>query len=229
MKLPKLRLALLSCCFATLSPAEPAEVPPSTREATEWCDIWIAQADQAGLPRVLLIGDSITRGYYPEVANRLSGKAAVARLATSAFLSDPMFLKEVTLMLDSMSFDVIQFNNGMHGWQHGEDEYRQAFPEFLATIRKHAPHAKLIWANTTPLKESSPAKPSEVRPSDERIAAPNAIAAEFVTAQKIPTDDLNGLMAGHPEYHSDNIHFNDRGIALQADQVAAEIEKLLKP
>jgi hypothetical protein len=36
-------------------------------------------------------------------------------------------------------------------------------------------------------------------------------------------------MAGHPEYHSDNIHFNDRGIALQADQVAAEIEKLLKP
>jgi lysophospholipase L1-like esterase len=35
-------------------------------------------------------------------------------------------------------------------------------------------------------------------------------------------------MAGHPEYHSDNIHFNEQGIALQADQVAAAIEQVLK-
>jgi hypothetical protein len=35
-------------------------------------------------------------------------------------------------------------------------------------------------------------------------------------------------MRGHPEYHSDNVHFNDQGIAIQAAQVAAEIEPLLK-
>ncbi len=188
----------------------------------------MTQADQAGLPRVLLLGDSITRAYNAEVENRLAGKAYVARLATSAFLSDPMFLQEVALMLDNVKFDVIHFNNGLHGWQHSEEEYRAAFPKLLALLQKHAPHAKLIWATTTALKESTPAKPGEVRATNERIAARNAIARQFMDAQHIPIDDLHKLMAGHPEYHSDNFHFNDQGIKLQADQVATEIQKLLK-
>jgi lysophospholipase L1-like esterase len=223
-----IKLILSVLCFASISLAAPTAVSPASRESFEWCDIWIAQADQARLPRVLLLGDSITRAYDPAVEQRLAGKAYVARLATSAFLSDPMLLKQVEMLLDSMKFDVIHFNNGMHGWQHSEAEYRQAFPEFLATIQKHAPHAKLIWATTTPLRVSTPINPGEAQPSDERIAARNAIAREFVAAQNIAIDDLNALMAGHPEYHSDNIHFNEQGIALQADQVAAAIEKVLK-
>jgi len=221
-------LPLWACCLASLAPAAPAEVSPSAREATEWCDIWIPHADQSGLPRVLLIGDSITRGYYPEVEKRLAGKAYVAQLATSAFLSDPMLLQEVGLMLDGMKVDVIHFNNGLHGWQHSEEEYRKAFPEFVATIRKHAPHAQLIWATTTALKENTSLRPGEGPSSDSRIAARNAIAAQFVKAYDIPVDDLNSLVAGHPEYYSDGAHFTARGIALQADQAAAEIEKLIK-
>src|SRR5690349_15909760 len=57
-------------------------VPPA-REAIEWCDIWISHANETNLPRVLLIGDSIARDYYPEVEKQLAGKAFVARLATS--------------------------------------------------------------------------------------------------------------------------------------------------
>jgi len=49
-----------------------------------------------------------------------------------------------------------------------------------------------------------------------RIAARNTIAAEIVTAQKIPTNDLNAPLRGHPEYHSDNVHFNNQGIQIQA-------------
>jgi hypothetical protein len=228
MKPPIITLTILVLSFASISSAVPNDLWPSARESTEWCDIWIPQADQAGLPRVLLLGDSITRAYDPAVEQRLAGKAYVARLATSAFLSDPMLLKQVEMMLDSMKFDVIHFNNGMHGWQHSEDQYRQAFPEFLATIQRHAPHARLIWATTTSLKVSPPVKPGDAQAADERIAVRNAIARKFVTAQNIPIDDLNALMAGHPEYHSDNIHFNEQGIALQANQVAGEIEKLLK-
>ena len=62
-----------------------------------------------------------------------------------------------------------------------------------------------------------------------RIAARNAIAQKIVEAQGIPVDDLNTPMRGHPELHSDNVHFNDQGVALQAAQVAAQIEKQLKP
>jgi len=59
---------------------EQANVP---REHIEWCDIWVPFANVERRPRVLLIGDSISRQYYPAVAQALEGVAAVARLATS--------------------------------------------------------------------------------------------------------------------------------------------------
>lgn len=210
--------------------AQPANYPPPARESIEWCDIWISHANETNLPRVLLIGDSITRAYYPQVEMRLEGKAYVGRLASSAFISDPILLKQIEMVLGEYKFDVIHFNNGMHGWQHSEKEYEQAFPKFLKTIQKYAPDAKLIWADTTPLKVSpNLAADNQTQAADERIAARNNIALKFVRAQGIPSDDLNTPMRGHPELHSDNVHFNDQGIALQAVQVAAQIEKLLKP
>jgi hypothetical protein len=200
------------------------------REAIEWCDIWISHANETKLPRVLLIGDSIARDYYPEVEKRLAGKAFVARLATSRFVSDPVLLKEIELVLEGSKFDVVVFNNGMHGWQHSEAEYRKAFPKFIKTIRAHAPKAKLIWATTTPLRDGKDVTyDTKAEYSDERIAARNALAAEIVTAQKIPIVDLNAAVRGNPEFHSDNVHFNGKGVQVLAAQVGAAIEKLLPP
>ncbi len=48
-----------------------------------------------------------------------------------------------------------------------------------------------------------------------------------MTAQKIPIDDLNAAVRGHPGYHSDNVHFNSQGVQIQAAQVSAQVEKLL--
>ena len=219
------------------------DYPLSGRERIEWCDIWIPDANAAKLPRVLLLGDSITRGYSTAVEKRLADKAYVARLATSAFISDPSLLDEIALVLDHNHFDVIQFNNGMHGWSHSEAEYRQAFPSFLAAIRQHAPQAKLIWASTTwiaPAPEPAAAvdasatdkgklmvKADLTTASNERIRARNAIAREYVDAAKIPVDDLYALTENQPEYHqgSGSVHFNAKGIAAQADQVAAIVAR----
>lgn len=220
---------VLMAGLATRAGAQPSDIPPSARESIEWCDIWISHANETNLPRVLLIGDSITRAYYPEVEKHLAGKAYVARLATSRFIGDPVLLQEIALVLDNTKFDIIHFNNGMHGWQHSEREYGDAFPKFLATIKAHAPNAQLIWASTTTLKVSPDLPPGDqTQSSDERIARRNALALGYVTAEGLDVDDLNSLVKGHPEYHSDNVHFNDQGIALQAAQVAAHIEKLLK-
>lgn len=225
--------ALLLLCLALplagdLLTAEANAAPPS-RESIEWCDIWISHANQTNLPRVLLIGDSIVRDYYPEVEKHLAGKAFVARLSTSRFIGDRVLLKEIELVLDGTKFDVIQFNNGMHGWQHTEAEYRKAFPKLIKTIRSHAPKARLIWATTTPLRDGKGVtSDTNAKYSDERIAARNAIAAGFVSAQNIPTDDLNAAMQGHPEYHSDNVHFNGQGIQIQAAQVSATVAKFLQ-
>src|SRR5580765_7620974 len=190
---------------------------PPARESIEWCDIWISHANETNLPRVLLIGDSIAREYYPEVEKRLAGKAFVARLATSRFVADPVLLKEIELVLDQTKFDVIHFNNGMHGWQHSEAEYREAFSKFIKAIRTHAPKAKLIWATTTPLRDGKGVTyDTKAEYSDDRIAARNAIAAEIVASQNIPTVDLNTAVRGHPEYHSDNVHFNGQGVQILA-------------
>ena len=143
-------LLLIVATSAFWSCGKAAEFPPSAKESIEWCDIWISHANETNLPRVLLIGDSITRAYYPEVEKQLAGKAYVGRLSSSAFISDPALLKQIEMVLKEYKFDVIHFNNGMHGWQHSEIEYEQAFPKFLKAIQKYAPHAKLIWANTTP-------------------------------------------------------------------------------
>jgi lysophospholipase L1-like esterase len=191
-------LSLAVLCAIKIAGAEPDAALPS-RESIEWCDIWISHANETNLPRVLLIGDSIARDYYPEVAKRLAGKAFVARLATSRFIADPVLLKEIELVLDQAKFDVIHFNNGMHGWQHSEAAYRQAFPKFLETIRSHAPQARLIWAATySAARWQRSHGRHEGEYSDERIGARNAIAAEIVTAQKIPANDLNAPMRGHP-------------------------------
>jgi hypothetical protein len=231
MNMTKIILPIISIIgFTLLADAKPAAYPPAARESIEWCDIWISHANETNLPRVLLIGDSITRAYYPDVEKNLEGKAYVGRLASSAFISDPALLKQIEMVLRQYKFDVIHFNNGMHGWQHSEKEYEQAFPKFLKTIRKYAPNAKLIWANTTTLKVS-PKLPADnqTQATDERIAARNAIALKFIQPAGIDVDDLNSLTSGHPELHIDNIHFSEQGCALQAAQVAAHIEKQLNP
>jgi lysophospholipase L1-like esterase len=177
-----------------------------------------------------LIGDSIARDYYPEVEKLLAGKAFVAPLATSRFVADPVLLKETGLVLDGTQFDVVQFNNGMHGWQHNGTEYQAAFPALIQSIRAHAPNAKLVWATTTPLRDGkSVTYDTKAEYSDERIAARNAIAAEVVAGEKIPTVDLNETARGHPELHSDNVHFNGQGSQILAARICTAITKLLPP
>src|SRR5215475_6988383 len=176
MKYLLLTVSLATELASTTLRADPNPTPPS-REAIEWCDIWISHANETNLPRVLLIGDSITRDYYHEVEKRLAGKAFVGRLATSRFASDPVLLKEIELVLDGTKFDVIQFNNGMHGWQHSEVEYREAFPKVIKTIRAHAPKARLIWATTTPLRDGKGVTgDTKAEYSDDRISARNTLA-----------------------------------------------------
>src|SRR3954467_683419 len=174
----------VSCGFGVAAAGSDAALP--SRESIEWCDIWISHANETNLPRVLLIGDSIARDYYPEVEKRLAGKAFVGRLATSRFVADLVLLKEIETVLSGTKFDVIQFNNGMHGWQHSEEEYRKAFPKLIKTIRAHAPNATVLWATTTPLRNGKDVTgDKKVEYSDDRIAARNTIVAEFLAKNKI--------------------------------------------
>ncbi len=208
-----------------VAPGRPAErVVP--REETEWCNIWVAHADKHDLPRVLLIGDSIAVGYFPEVEKRLAGRVYVARLATSRCVGDPVLWAEVSLVLGASKFAVIHFNNGLHGIPGvSEREYGKSLPELVAQLRRLAPEAKLVWASSTPRRVKG--EPTSFDPRNENVRERNRLAAALMAAEGIPINDLYALGAAHPEYFRDAVHYNATGRAAQGMQVAEAIARWL--
>src|ERR1700733_2980457 len=91
---PRLIFTLVTVAMIT-DLASASDYPAASRESIEWCDIWISHANETNLPRVLLIGDSISRDYYARVEKLLSGKAYVGRLSSSAFIADPVLIQQV--------------------------------------------------------------------------------------------------------------------------------------
>lgn len=198
----------------------------SATEQIEWTYSDKTVTPNPALPNVLLVGDSITRAYYPAVAEDLAGKANCYYFATSTSIGDERLAPQLAeyFKMIHVRFDVVHFNNGMHGWGYTEQEYRRYFPEMLAAVHAGAPTAKLVWAMTTPVR-----KDKADGATNARIDARNAIAQQIMTQKKIPIDDQHALMLGHQDLHADDVHFNAEGSRIQAAQVADSIMKLIPP
>jgi len=195
-------------------------------ERIEWSDIWVVNANIDDLPRVLLVGDSIVRGYFATVEKELNGAADCARYATSKFLGNPGYLAELELLLKEYRFDVVHINNGLHGWAYTEQQYGDSIPKLLAMIQKQAPGAALIWATTTPVRNRDDL--SRLSDRTERVRERNRIALEILKKRGVPVDDLCGLVENRPDFYAgDGTHFNEKGRAAQGKQVAETIRKFL--
>jgi lysophospholipase L1-like esterase len=218
-------IAVAALLFVTAS--TPAADPPRiVRENIEWLDVWVPGNNVKDQRRVLLIGDSITRGYYTTVEDKLKGKAAVSRLTTSKSLGDPALLDEVKLVLGQAKFDVVHFNNGMHGWGYTEEEYAKALPDLVVAIRKGAPGAQLIWATTTPVRVSE--KVDQLDPKTDRVKVRNKAAADVMKKEMIQTNDLFSLVVEKPDWFSqDGVHLNAKGSTAMGEQVATSVLNLL--
>lgn len=205
-------------------------VPESNiiREDIEWLDVWLPHSNEHDLPHILLIGNSITRDYYPKVETQLNNKAYVGRLSTSKSIGDPALLSEVALILSYDNYEIIHFNNGMHGWGYTEDEYEKCFPDLIRTIKEHAPDAKLIWASTTPVRMGDGM--AEFDPKTERVRVRNQIAEKEVKNHDIIINDLFGFVEHHPEYYAggDGTHLVAEGVTAMSEQVASVILKVLE-
>src|SRR5215471_3804162 len=170
-------------------------------EKIEWTYTDRPETPDAKLPNLLLVGDSITRAYYKATAEQLKGKANVYYFATSASVGDERLAPQLAeyFRMIGVRFDVVHFNNGMHGWGYTEDEYRKYFPEFVAAVRLGAPGGRLLWATTTPVR-----KDKVDGATNARIDARNAIAAEVIAKDGIPVDDQHELMMRHQDQHFDD-------------------------
>jgi|694.fasta_scaffold135699_2 hypothetical protein len=196
------------------------------RERIEWIDIWVTDADKEDLPKVLFVGDSITRGYFGGAEKHLAGKASCARLTTSKCVSDPTFNGDLQLLLKQYKFSVIHFNNGLHGWGYTEEQYRDGLVKTVMAIKQHAGDAKLIWTTTTPMRKKDDL---QVFADDtSRVKVRNILAAEVMKDHAAATDDLFQLVEAHAEWQStDGVHFNAMGNEAMAKQVAESVLKHL--
>lgn len=215
-------LAGLVVCSSLCNAQEPK------LESIEWSDVWVVNADKTEEVRVLLVGDSIVKGYYGSVEKALPENTSCARYATSLFLSNPDYLAEITLLLNRYHFDVIHINNGLHGWDYSEKEYKNGLQKLVAALKQYAPKATLIWCMTTPLRASQDISRIDSKRND-RVIERNRIAAEIMKENKIPVNDLYAAMIDHPEYFSDDgVHYNNKGRGIQGKQIGSMIETYLR-
>ena len=183
-----------------------------------------------GIPKVLLIGDSISCQYTPYVIKQLHGKAIVKHHKGNA---GPTMrgVAHIDTWLGTTEWDVIHFNWGlwdMYGWRYMEvDRSPKAYEERLETLvlRLKKTGAKLIWATTTPIcPKAERTGGITLTPEIEKTYLD---AAERVMKKHgIQVNDLHSFTkARRNEFAlADNdVHFNTEGRKEHAKQVAKHI------
>ena len=182
------------------------------------------------LPRVLLIGDSMLGGYGDEVVALLKGKANVDRWTTPRFVGDTL-CEQLKTVVAGIPYTVIHFNEaGLHSLSSDRvpiGQYGIRMEIFLRTMKKVAPKARLIWANTTPVTIKG--KPGVLNDTLTSVVVEhNTATAPFVKAYGIATDDLYSLMMNHLDLaKGDQWHWNTEGRSVMAKAVVASILKQL--
>ncbi len=197
--------------------------------------------DDASLPRVLLLGDSISIGYTVSVRELLKGKANVHRAMENCGPTT-RGLERLERWLGDKKWNLIHFNFGLHDLKYINEKgglvdpskgrkqvppaaYAKNLREIVARLKKTG--ATLIWRTTTPVPEGSNGR----IPGD--AVKYNAIALEIMKessgGHEIFIDDLYRF--SHPRLaeiqRKANVHFTPEGSKRLAGQVARAIEENL--
>ncbi len=196
-------------------------------------------ADTPAMPRVLLIGDSISIGYTKPTRQLLAGKAEVHRVPGNAGHTG-MGLAGLPKWLDEKhgKWDVIHFNWGL--WDlcyrnpqskvqghrdkvngkltHTPEQYAANLEQIVTRLEQTG--AKLIFATTTPVPKGEAGR----KVGDD--AKYNAVALDVMKRHGVRINDLHAVMSPHMKQHQvgpGNVHFTPEGSKLLAEHVAAGI------
>jgi len=199
--------------------------------------------DDPKLPRVLIIGDSISIGYTVPVRQLLKNKANVHRIPVNGEYS-AFGLAHIKEWLGDGKWDIIYFNWGI--WDThlldssgaiitNEDAYigsakiRTTIAEYQENLNKlidimESTGAKLIWASSTPIT-------SRKGKRLEDIGNYNKAAAEVMHSRHVPIDDLHSLIEPHLSemQGEDGCHFTPQGYDYLGKRAAEAISSALSP
>ncbi|MGC3969727.1 MAG: SGNH/GDSL hydrolase family protein [Pirellulales bacterium] len=209
---------------------------------SEAADPIVSSTGGESLPKVLILGDSISIGYTPVVRRLLEGKAEVSRPKTNCG-ETRMGLKGIDSWLGDGRWDVIHFNWGLWDLCYRNPEAKtpgkrdkvngkQSVPpeEYEANLEKLVERmkqtgARLVWASTTSVPEGETGRivGDEVRY--------NAVAERVMKKHGVLIDDLHALTKTFgPELFAKpaDVHFKSQGNAKLGEQVSASILQALK-
>lgn len=195
-------------------------------ENTEWAHTWIVNTNDTILPKVLLIGDSHVERYYRVVAEKLGDKVSCSKFTTSKSLGDPVLIKQLESVLMISNFDVILFNNGLHGADYPIEDYSKYVPVVYEMLRKNAGKS-VILVNSTAIREKD--NISKLAKRNQQIVERNEFLFDFAETNNIALVDFYSETVNNLDYYSsDGIHFNIVGVNLEAELVTRKINELIE-
>ena len=198
----------------------------SINEDIEWSHTWVVSTNKYDLPKVLIIGDSHVERYYQNVTDKLINKAYCNKFTTSRSLGDPILIDQLRAVFNAYKFDIICFNNGLHGVDYTVKQYSNYIPEVYNLFKKNNSNIKLIWVNITARRV--PKNLTDFDKYNTGIINRNKAIADFTKAKQIPLIDFYSLSINHMDYYEpDGIHFNPNGVADEANTVTLEILKAI--
>ncbi|MDP6524991.1 MAG: SGNH/GDSL hydrolase family protein [Kiritimatiellia bacterium] len=235
--LPAFRFAI-ACVIAL--PLSLFSAPENTRKSAKQKRPQPAFAkviDKPNLPRVLLIGDSISMGYTADVRKLMEGKANVHRPPTNCGPTTKG-LVEIDQWLGEGKWDVIHFNWGLHdlkymsakggladvksGKQQVEiGQYERNLDQLVVRLKKTG--ARLIWRNTTPVP---PGAKGRVVGDAKRY---NDVALKVMKKHQVAVQDMHAFVLPRMKelMRTANVHFTPEGSRKLAETVVGEVDKAL--
>jgi predicted nucleic-acid-binding protein len=193
------------------------------KEEIEWLRIWCEDTHK-DLPRVALIGDSITEQVFEGVKKELQGVALVDYLATSYSLDSEIYLTVVKKFVEDSDYAVVHYNYGLHAHGVDAETYARRCKEVLSHILTRT---KGVVATSTvvfdeSLEQENPHWKESVAIRNEKL---RLVAQEL----GLPIDDLNGLskdLKGDARC-PDGVHFSEKGYAVLAESVVKSVKEYL--
>ena len=193
------------------------------KERFEWIHSWCDETQNGDLPRVLLVGDSITYGYQEKVRARLKGVCYVDYVATSYAIDSKMYNELVKNFATDSAYALVHFNHGLHGKHISKRSYKSRLLKLLAKIP-----ANVVLATTTFIYREGNKRVdgSWMKRVRERNEAMQEIAAE----KGLAIDDLYAVSVAIPKdkRYEDGTHYVAEGYEIFADAVAESIKNNLK-
>lgn len=219
------RFFLLLGCVALVTPCQAQDVKKArSSPAMERVE------DVPGLPRVLLIGDSISIGYTLPTRQLLEGVANVHRIPQNGGPTKNG-LANIEKWLGTGTWDVIHFNWGIHDLKVMPDgkfqveaaAYEANLRALVARMKKTG--AKLIWATTTPIPKGPLIPPREFG----EVAVYNGIAEKVMKENAVVINDLHAWITPKlaEMQKKQDVHYHGSGSDYLAQKVAQEIRAAL--